>query len=45
MPRQKRAPAHDLIEQAIRRAGTIGTVERLAGIGSTPATVHRLRRR
>ena len=36
MSRQKRAPAHDLIEQAIRRAGTIGAVERLAGIGSTP---------
>ena len=35
MPRHKTEPKPDPTEDAIRRAGSIGALERLAGIGST----------
>lgn len=34
MPQRKRGPTPDLMEEAIQRAGSIGALERLAGIGS-----------
>ena len=37
MLRQKRATQVDRIEEAIRRAGTVGNLERLAGVEQTEA--------
>ena len=36
MPRRRHPSPTDHIEEAIRRAGSIGALERLAGIESTP---------
>lgn len=33
MPRKQQADQHDSIEDAIRKAGSVGVLERLAGIG------------
>jgi hypothetical protein len=38
MPRRKQKRLCDQTEEAIRRAGTIGELERLAGIASDPAS-------
>ena len=34
MPRRQRPNPHEQIEEAIRRTGSIGALERLAGVGS-----------
>ncbi len=36
MPRRKQPCQQDQTEEAIRRAGSIGALERLAGIGGAP---------
>ena len=36
MPRRRHPTPADPIEEAVRRAGSIGALERLAGIGNTP---------
>lgn len=36
MPRPKHRPPHDPVEDAIRRAGSIGALERLAGVEGSP---------
>ena len=37
MSRKQRAVQHDPIEDAIRKAGSVGALERLAGIGPSDA--------
>lgn len=37
MPRTKRMDPNDAVEAAIRRAGSIGALERLAGVGRSDA--------
>ena len=36
MPRRRQTPPSDRTEEVIRRAGSVGALERLAGIGSAP---------